>query len=69
MKNINEKQTDLKCPECDPYVRNHMRNDHKFGHIACQICGNQFSSQVVFDHHIENTHTLHVQVGEEICLL
>jgi hypothetical protein len=59
IKNVNEKQSDIQCPECDfvskDYleVRRHRKYEHNFG---LGVCGKQCSSQVGFDHHVENTH-------------
>lgn len=62
MKNIHDKQTDVKCPECTFVSREylevmkHRRNVHGFGHRSCDICGKQLSSQNSLDHHLANTH-------------
>jgi len=62
IKNIHDKKTDIKCPECTfiskEYleVRKHRRDVHGFGHRSCDICGKQLSSQGSLDHHIANTH-------------
>jgi hypothetical protein len=37
-------------------IRRHREDEHNYGHRACHVCGKQFSSQVGFDHHIEDTH-------------
>ena len=62
VKNVHDKQTDVKCPECTYIskdyleVRKHRRDVHGWGQRSCDICGKQFTSQVGFDHHMANTH-------------
>ena len=62
IKNVHEKQSDIQCPECDfvskDYleVRRHRKYEHNLGLGVCDLCGKQFSPQVGFDHHVENTH-------------
>jgi len=62
IKNVHEKLSDVKCPECSfvskdyMEVRNHRRNEHGYGLRSCHICGKQFTSVSGFNHHLENTH-------------
>ena len=41
---------------CIQNIDRHRKDEHNCGHRACHVCGKQFSSQVGFDYHIENTH-------------
>ena len=59
---IIHKTANVKCDECD-YVtmsksrlRMHKTNQHKPKQFACDICGNQFGTNVILQNHISSVH-------------